>query len=118
MDKVIIKGLILHSLIGVYEFERHEKQRVIADLVLYTNLSKAADSDEVTDTLDYGKVAERLAEIANQATYKLLEALAKEMIDTLFAEFLVDKLELTLTKPDILDNAETVGVYFQRERAV
>lgn len=116
MDKVIIQGLTLYSLIGVYDFERHAKQRVIVDVVLYTNLSKAALSDDVADTLDYGKVAERLAQLAEEASFKLLEALGLAMIDTIFAEFAVDKLELQLSKPDILDNADSVGVCFYRER--
>jgi dihydroneopterin aldolase len=116
MDKVIIQGLTLYSLIGVYDFERHAKQRVVADLVLYTDLQSAAVSDDVTDTLDYGKIAERLAQIAEQSSFKLLEALGKAMIDTIFAEFPVNKLELKLTKPDILDNADSVGVSFSRER--
>jgi dihydroneopterin aldolase len=116
MDKVIIQGLCLYSLIGVYDFERHEKQRVIADLVLYTDLSKAGISDDVADTLDYGKVAQRLSDIAENASYKLLEALGLHMIDVIFKEFAVNKLELTLCKPDILDNAQNVGVCFHRER--
>jgi dihydroneopterin aldolase len=116
MDKVIIQGLTLYALIGVYDFERHQKQRVMADVVLYTNLTEAAVSDDVSDTLDYGKVAERLAQIAEASSYKLLEALAKQMIDTVFAEFAVNALELQLSKPDILDNAQNVGVSFYRER--
>ncbi|MFC4700417.1 dihydroneopterin aldolase [Glaciecola siphonariae] len=116
MDKVIIQGLTLYSLIGVYDFERHQKQRVLADLVLYTQLHKAGQSDDVNDTLDYGKIAERLSDIADKASFKLLEALGQAMVDAIFAEFPVDKLELTLTKPDILDNADNVGVCFCRER--
>lgn len=116
MDKVIIQGLTLYSLIGVYDFERHEKQRVIVDVVLFTDLRAAAISDNVADTLDYGKVAMRLAQIADQSSFKLLEALANAMIETIFAEFAVQKLELQLSKPDILDNADSVGVCFHRER--
>lgn len=116
MDKVIIKGLTLHSLIGVYDFERHAKQRVIVDAVLFTDLQHAAISDDVADTLDYGKVAQRLSEVADQASFKLLEALAQAMIKVLFDEFSLNKLELQLTKPDILDNADSVGICFYRER--
>jgi dihydroneopterin aldolase len=116
MDKVNIQGLTLYSLIGVYDFERHEKQRVIADVVLYTDLTAAGLSDNVADTLDYGKVAERLSDIAEASSFKLLEALAKAMLDTIFDEFAVSKLELSLSKPDILDNAQAVGITLSRER--
>jgi dihydroneopterin aldolase len=118
MDKVTIQGLTLYSLIGVYDFERHEKQRVIADVVMHTDLRPAGISDDVADTLDYGKVAQRLSDIAESSSFKLLEALAKTMIDTIFEEFPVNTLELSLTKPDILDNAVAVGITLTRERKV
>jgi len=85
--------------------------------VLYTDLTAASISDDVTDTLDYGHVAERLSQLADAASFKLLEALGKAMIDMLFAEFSVDKLELTLSKPDILDNAKSVGICLHSQRA-
>lgn len=106
------------SLIGVYDFERHEKQRVLADVVMYADLTRAGKTDNVNDTLDYGKVAQRLSDIAESASYKLLEALAREMVDTIFVEFPVTKLELSLRKPDILDNAEAVGITLTRERVI
>jgi dihydroneopterin aldolase len=46
----------------------------------------------------------------------LLEALAKEMIDTIFAEFGPDKMTLTVNKPDILKEANNVAISMTRER--
>ncbi|MBT1450377.1 dihydroneopterin aldolase [Glaciecola sp. XM2] len=116
MDKVKIQGLTLYSLIGVYDFERLQKQRVTADLVMYTDLSKAGLSDDVGDTLDYGKVAQRMVDIADASSFKLLEALANAMVISIFDEFPVEKLRLSLYKPDILDNADNVGISITRER--
>jgi len=115
MDRVFIKNLALQALIGVYEFERQAKQQVIVDLELFTDLEKACGSDNVADTLDYGKIAERLKDIALQSSYRLLEALGKEMLDMLANEFAAQKVKLTLHKPDILDNAESVGIILERD---
>lgn len=116
MDIVRIQGLQLSSLIGVYEFERHAKQRVTADLEIITDLSKAALSDDVTDTIDYGKVAERLESIAARSEYRLLEALAKEMLDSLMQEFKPQSVTLTLGKPDILPNTQNVSITMTRSQ--
>ena len=116
MDLVKIQGLTVQALIGVYDFERHEKQRLILALDMHTCLQKAANSDNVEDTIDYGKVAQRLAEIADSSSYYLLEALAKEMIDAIFAEFGPDKMTLTVNKPDILKEANNVAICMTRER--
>lgn len=115
MDIVFIKGLELNALIGVYDFERTTKQRVVVDLELHTCLLKAAQSDDVNDTLDYGKVAERLADIAGSTNFQLLESLANEMIEMIAEEFLPKALKITIHKPDILDNAASVGICLSRQ---
>lgn len=114
MDKIFIQGLALHALIGVYDFERVEKQRIILDLELEADLTKAAVSDDVNDTLDYGKLALRLEEVANQSSYKLLEALANEMLQVIFNEFKPKHVRLVMHKPDILENTNSVGIIFER----
>ena len=116
MDKVFIKGLELYTLIGVYDFERNAKQRVLVDLEMCTNLTAAGVSDNVDDTLNYASVAERLAELANKASFKLLEALASQMIDAIMDEFPVSSVVLTMHKPDILKNVQSVGVVLHKQR--
>lgn len=116
MDKVYIKGLQLYTLIGVYDFEREAKQRVILDIELDANLQKAGHSDNVADTLDYGKIAQRLADIADTSSYHLLEALAEHMASVLLNEFDTQSVSLTINKPDILDNVSAVGICITRSR--
>lgn len=115
MDIVKIEGLELMTLIGVYDFERHAKQRVIVDIDMYTDLSQAGISDNVADTVDYGAVAERMADIADAASYQLLEALAGQMMDCILSEFNVNKATLKLSKPDILKQANNVAICISRE---
>lgn len=115
MHLVTIQGLKLQALIGVFEFERHAKQSIIVDVVMHTDFSQAAASDDVADTIDYGKVAERLAQLADACEFKLLEALAVQMVDMIMDEFVPQKVELTVGKPDILDNADNVAITLIKE---
>ncbi|MFQ3207245.1 MAG: dihydroneopterin aldolase [Glaciecola sp.] len=117
MNLVKIQGLTVHALIGVFDFERHVKQRLILDVDMFTDLSLAASTDDVKNTIDYGKVAQRLADIADGSSYFLLEALAKEMLDMIFAEFNPQKVTLTVNKPDILKEAVNVAICMTRERS-
>ncbi len=114
MDKVFIKGLVLNTLIGVYEFERHAKQRIIVDVSMQLDLRKAGLSDNVNDTADYGKIAERLNNIAQQSSFQLLEALGEAMVQCILTEFAVEKVKLTINKPDILEGVEGVGIVLYR----
>ncbi|MFT6085701.1 MAG: dihydroneopterin aldolase [Glaciecola sp.] len=117
MDLVKIQGLTVHALIGVFDFERHAKQRLVLDVDMVTDLSLAASTDDVQNTIDYGKVAQRLADLAGESSYFLLEALAKEMLDMIFAEFKPQKVTLTVNKPDILKEAVNVAICMTRERS-
>lgn len=114
MDKVYINGLVLHTLIGVYEFERHAKQRIIVDIEMCTNLKVPGESDNVVDTLDYAKVADCLRNIADNASYQLLEALGEDMARKILQEFAPTSITLTINKPDILENVSAVGVKITR----
>ncbi|MFT4937889.1 MAG: dihydroneopterin aldolase [Paraglaciecola sp.] len=116
MDKIYIEGLQVYSLIGVYDWEREAKQRLLVDMQLFTDLSPAAKSDQVNDTLNYAEVASCIEKVANISEFKLLEALADAIIAAVFAGFPVQKISLKLSKPDILPNAQNVAVELLRER--
>ncbi|WP_158970824.1 dihydroneopterin aldolase [Paraglaciecola sp. L3A3] len=119
MDKIHIERLEVLSLIGVYDWERKNKQRLILDIELQADLSIAAHSDNVDDTLNYALVAQTLADEAKCCDFKLIEALASHLIDCILKSFPAVKIaRLKLSKPDILANAKNVAVEFTRERAV
>ena len=84
---------------------------------MHADLSTAALSDNLHDTLDYGAICERLADVAQSSDFKLLEALGHKMLTVIFQEFDVSYVELTVNKPDIIANAHTVGVTLCRDRA-
>lgn len=115
MDKIIIQGLQLHSLIGVYDWERLKKQPLLVDVELDLDLSKAAKSDDVKDTIDYAELASVLEEIAGKCEYQLLEALADKMIQELHNRYPTSRVTLSVTKPDILSNAKSVSVQLSRK---
>ncbi|MFC7004817.1 dihydroneopterin aldolase [Bowmanella sp. JS7-9] len=116
MDKIIISGLQVESLIGVYEWEREAPTSLLLDVEISTDLQRAADSDNVADTIDYAAVAELLMVTAKQASFELLEALAGKLIDTLFSHFPVQQISMTVIKPGILPTARQVAVMLTRSR--
>lgn len=116
MDKVIIEGLQVQSLIGVYDWERVARRPLLVDLILEVDLGAAVASDDVSDTIDYARVAEALEQVALNSEFFLLEALAGAMLDTLFADFAVQGATLKLSKPDILPNAANVAIQLSRRK--
>ncbi|GAB3030860.1 dihydroneopterin aldolase [Bowmanella dokdonensis] len=117
MDKIYIEGLKVHSLIGVYEWERKAPRPLLIDLCLETDLGIAARTDDVNDTIDYAKVAGLLEKVALESDFELLEALTLAMLDALFRDFPVQAARLKMSKPDILPNASNVAVEISRRRS-
>ena len=49
-DVILIEGLHAEAVIGVFDWERKIKQRLVIDLELYTDISKAASTDDLQYT--------------------------------------------------------------------
>ncbi len=75
-DRLIIRGLELHCVIGAFEWERQMPQRVVVDIELRGDFSAAAASDALADAVDYRTPCIKAAQIATETTYHLLETLA------------------------------------------
>ena len=117
MDKIHIEGLEVLALIGVYDWERKYQQRLIVDVELTADLSLAAQTDDVGNTLNYAEIAQGISEFAAKSQFKLIEALASHMVDWLLQSFpKLISVRLKLSKPDILANAKNVAVEFTKEQ--
>lgn len=114
MDTITINGLRLDSIIGIHPWERAVPRKLLLDLELGTDIRPAAASDDVSDTLDYQAVAERLQTFAADSRYQLLEALAEAMAELLQREFGVPWLRLKLDKPGAVRGTSGVGLTIER----
>tara|TARA_B110000091_G_C13735169_1_gene440788 strand:+ start:195 stop:554 length:360 start_codon:yes stop_codon:yes gene_type:complete len=119
MDKIHIEGLEVLALIGVYDWEREHQQRLIVDVELSADLSEAAQTDDVNNTLNYAQIAQGISDFAAKSQFKLIEALASHMVDWLLQSFpKLKTVRLKLSKPDILANAKNVAVEFTKEQTL
>ncbi|WP_294503037.1 dihydroneopterin aldolase [uncultured Victivallis sp.] len=76
MDRIFINGLRVNALIGCYPAERERRQGITLDLELGVDLSAAAVSDELSDTVNYAELEERIHSLVSGSRFKLIEALA------------------------------------------
>ncbi len=119
MDKIHIEGLEVLALIGVYDWERQNKQRLLVDVVLTADLSLAGQSDDVNDTLNYAVIAEQITEFCAASEFKLIEALASQLADSLLNNFSkLQAIKLKISKPDILAKAKNVAVEVFKEQSL
>ena len=98
MDKIILKDAKFLASIGITEEEQAKKQELHADITLGYDLRKSAATDDVEDTINYGKVYGTLKQVAEKQSYHLLESLAEVMCDEILQHFPVVHIRIVLKK--------------------
>ncbi|MEH0841380.1 dihydroneopterin aldolase [Micromonospora sp. CPCC 205711] len=99
-DRIELTGLRAHGRHGVYDFERARGQEFVVDAVLELDLAPAARSDEVTDTVHYGELAEKLVAVVTGEPVNLIETLTERLLAVCLAEPLVAAATVTVHKPE------------------
>lgn len=113
-DRITLTGLRVHGRHGVFEHERRDGQDFVVDVTAWLDLDAAAASDELTDTLDYGRLAERAAAIVAGPPCALIETVATRVAEDVMTDPRLHAVEVTVHKPgapiplDFADVAVTV----------
>lgn len=116
MDVIAISGVRVYGRHGANLGERDNEQAFDIDVRLELDLSAAARSDELSDTLNYAEVHGRVVEIVQSTSFLLLERLAAEILNALFLDVRVARADVRIAKPGLLDGA-TPSVQLSRENA-
>ncbi|MDO3656256.1 dihydroneopterin aldolase [Acinetobacter genomosp. 15BJ] len=117
MDAIIIEGLKVDTVVGCFNWERQIIQPLILDLTIHNDLSQAAHSDELEDTLNYAQICELAAQVIQEAKPKLIEHAAQLVLESLFTTFSsIESISITIRKPAIIAQANAVGIRLERNR--
>ncbi len=117
MDAIIIEGLKVDTVVGCFNWERQIIQPLMLDLTIHNDLTQAAQSDELEDTLNYAQICELAAQVIQQAQPKLIEHAAQLVLECLFTTFSsIESIVITIRKPAIIAQANAVGIRLERNR--
>lgn len=101
MDSIAIKGLELFAYHGVNPEEKEEGQRFVLDIRLKADLSKARQTDDLSDTVSYAAVKKTAERVFTAAKYDLIERAAQVVCEAILREHeAVCSVKLKLKKPD------------------
>ena len=99
-DQVALRGLAGFGRHGVFDFEREQGQRFVADVVCTLDLAPAAETDDLQLTVDYGVLAADVVADIEGEPLDLIEALADRIARTCLRRPAVQSVEVTVHKPD------------------
>lgn len=114
MDRIALRNIRVEARHGVNPEEREREQIFEIDIVAEMDLAPAASSDDIEATLHYGRLHERIATVARERSYALLERLAADLLDVVFADARVARAEVTISKPALLEGS-TPSVTLSRD---
>jgi 7,8-dihydroneopterin aldolase/epimerase/oxygenase len=116
MDIVFIRELRAEAWIGLYEWEKQKPQTLDFNLDIGLDTHRAGETDDIRNTVDYGKVVERIREDLKDKHYLLLEALAEHVAQVVLNEFKAEWVEISVAKLAHMRGVKMVGVKIRRER--
>jgi dihydroneopterin aldolase len=116
MDVIFLNGLTCDCIIGIWDWERRVRQKVVIDLEMAADIRKAAASDAIEDTLDYKKVSKRLLQFVGDSQFQLVETLTERIAEIVVREFGVPWVRVRLNKQGALRGSRDVGILIERRR--
>lgn len=101
MDRMTLRRMVYYGYHGVFPEENKLGQKFYVDLDLRLDLSRAAKSDDVADTVNYAEIHELVKEIVEGAPVKLIEALADKIATAVLGTYtIIHEAEVSVTKPN------------------
>ncbi len=104
--KILINNLIIQASVGVYEFEKQNKQKIIVNVELLLSNDSEPKQDNLESTQDYSQFRKCLIDIIQSQHFQLLEVLVEKIHSTLMVNSYVIGARVNISKPNIFDDCE------------
>ncbi len=98
-DHITLTGLRATGYHGVLEFERKNGQEFVVDLTIVTDLAAAAASDDLSQTIHYGDLAEEVTAAIESDPVGLIETLAERISEIVLINPSAESVTVTVHKP-------------------
>lgn len=108
--QIHIANLRLRTIIGIYDWEKENKQDVIINITIEFDGSKAGKSDNIEDTIDYKNITKEIIRYVENGKFNLIEKLVGGIGDIVMNDKRILKSTTTVDKPGALRFTDSVSV--------
>lgn len=118
-DRLLLEGMEFYGYHGDIEAERSLGGRYRVDVELLADLRAAGRSDSIEDTIDYVRCFQLVRELVENEQYRLLEAMAEAIAQTLLREHpRAQSVRVRVAKqPPVRGTFERFAIEVERSRA-
>ena len=116
-DQIEIRDLMLRTIIGINDEERVNRQDVLINIEMHTDLREAGRTDSIDDAVNYRTITKRIIRLVEESSFQLVEAMAHEVARICLSDARVSRAIVRVEKPGALRFARSVGVCVNRSQA-
>ena len=118
LGRVRVSGIRFHAFHGLSKLERQVGVRHRVDVEMDTDISVAAESDRIEDTIDYGEIHELVVKIGRGNSFHLIEVLAMRIAREILENYPVSRVKIRVDKETpVLDGmVDSVGVEVELDK--
>lgn len=106
MDSIYISDLRVQTCIGITNEEKATPQEVRISIEMFTDTSKAGESDDIEDTIDYEEVANHIKKAA-EVTRNTVESFAEDIAKIVLERFKPNSVRVAVWKFILQDTSGT-----------
>jgi dihydroneopterin aldolase len=111
MDRIVLRNMLFYASHGVYDEEAKLGQRFEVDVEIFMDTTRPGKTDDLEDTINYGKVYESVKAVVVEERFRLIEALAAAIAKDLLQNFNMPAVVVRVRKPHapihgVLDGVE------------
>ncbi len=107
--RIFLRNFNVFISMGVHDFEKQARQRVIVNVDLYIDPDGRIEHDTIRETVDYDFVRNVILQIADSGHFHLQETFCERILDACLEKSGVLAARVSSEKPDIYPDCESVG---------
>ena len=107
---IILEDMQVDVRIGVYDHEQQRAQRIVVNVELEVDPSEYLDNPTMESVVDYDFLHDGIKGWAERPHVLLIESYLSELLSLCFSHECVMGARVRISKPDIYDDVERVGV--------
>lgn len=114
-DSVLIEGLEVPAVIGIYDWEQQITQPLFIDVEMAWDNRRPAASGAIDDALDYEAVSKAIYDLVSQRSWGLIEEVAETLATVILTDYRTTAIRLKVAKPTAIKAAKSVAVMIERK---
>ena len=107
--RIFLKNFETSISIGIHDFEKQAKQRVIVNVDLYLDPDGKVERDHIDETVDYDFVRREIVALAGGSHFNLQETFCEKILAICLARPGVLAARVSSEKLDVYPDCESVG---------